>query len=152
MREWSTVVVLRLRPSPRVSAALAAIHAGAMACVMASALPWAAKAVLAPLVAAWAWRSVALHGTRRAAPSIATIAWDRQGRWRLLRRDGRVLDARLAGGGFCHPLLLVLPLHAGRRRRVWLLVTPDMTDADALRRLRVRLRCEPPPRNPDPVC
>lgn len=72
------------------------------------------------------------------------LVWDRSGQWRLVQRDGRMLDVRLEHGAYAHPKLLVLPFRTRSRQRVPVLVAPDMVDAEGLRRLRVRLRCGPP--------
>jgi hypothetical protein len=138
-----SAIFLRLGPSPRLAGALAGLHGGALACGLASDLPPAVKGALALLVICSAWRSVRVHGLRRVARSIVLLAFDRHGQWRLVRRDGRVLDASLAPGGFSHPLLVVLVfrVHGGGAAAVTIL--PDAAPRDALRRLRVRLRCEP---------
>lgn len=145
----TSTITLRLAPSPRLTAVLAGLHAGAVACALASDLPAAIEGAMVVLVAVSAWASVMLHGLRRAAGSIVLLVLDRHGRWRLVRRDGRVLDADLEPGGFSHPQLMALVFRTGKRRTVALAIVPDMADSDGLRRLRVRLRCERPG---EPVC
>ncbi len=86
-------------------------------------------------------RGIALHGSRRAARSIVLLVLDRRGQWRLVQRDGRMLDVRLQHGAYAHPKLLVLPFRTHSGQRVPVLVAPDMADAEGLRRLRMRLRC-----------
>ena len=63
--------------------------------------------------------------------------------WVGLLYDGTALDARLAHGTFAHPKLLVLVFRCHSGRRLCVLIAPDMIEADGLRRLRTRLRCEP---------
>jgi hypothetical protein len=91
-----------------------------------------------------ALRCIALHASGRMARAIVLLVWDRQGQWRLVQRDGRVLDACLEHGAYSHPALVVLPFRIQGRGRACVLVVPDRVDADRLRQLRVRLRCEPP--------
>lgn len=134
-------IFLRLVSSPRLTGILLAVHGGAAACAHASDLPTAVKLLLVGILAWGAWRSVGLHGRRRADGAIVLLVWDRLGRWRLVRRDGRMLDATLAGDGFSHPLFVVLLFRTGEGRSVPLFIVPDMVDDEDLRRLRVRLRC-----------
>lgn len=140
-------IFLRLGPSPRLAGVLAGLHGGALACAFSSDLPAAIKGALAILVIGSAWHSVLVHGLRRVARSIVLLALDRRGQWRLVRRDGRVLDARLAPGGFSHPLLVVLVFRVHGGGTAAFTILPDAAPHDALRRLRVRLRCEPPRRS-----
>ena len=135
-------IFLRLGPSRQLAFMLGALHLGAVPCVFATNLPVAIQGILAVGVLLAAARSIALHGSRRAARAIALLVWDRHGQWRLLQRDGRVLDVRLEHGACAHPKLLVLPFRSRSGQRVRVLVAPDMVDMDRLRRLRMRLRCE----------
>ena len=139
----TNAIFLRLGPSSRLVAVLAGLHAGALACAVVSDLPAAMKGALALLILVSAWRSVMIHGLRRAARSIVLLVWDRYGQWRLVRRDGRALEARLEHGGFSHPLLVVLVFRVDGGGSAVLTILPDAANNDGLRRLRVRLRCEP---------
>ena len=136
-------IFLRLGPSPRLVTVVVGLHTGALGCGFASDLPAAMKGAVALLILVSAWRSVMIHGLRRVARSIVLLVWDRYGQWRLVRRDGRSLDARLEHGGFSHPLLLVLVFRVDGGGSAVLTILPDAANNDGLRRLRVRLRCEP---------
>ena len=139
---------MRLGPSRQLASVLGALHLGAVPCAFATDLPLAIQGFLALGVLLATARSIALHGSRRAARAVVLLVWDRHGQWRLLQRDGRVLDVRLEYGACAHPKLLVLPFRSrSGRRRVRVLIAPDMVDAERLRCLRMRLRCEAP-RNP----
>ena len=138
----ASAIFLRLGPSSRLTLLLAGLHGGALGCGLASDLPAGVKIAMALLVVSSAWRSVVAHGLRRAARSIVVLVWDRHGHWRLVRRDGRSVDARLEHGGFTHPQLVVLVFRVHGRRSVALVIAPDAADGEGLRRLRVRLRCE----------
>lgn len=141
MSKAASPVFLRLAPSARLTGVLAVAHTGGAGCVLASDLPAVVRALLVAILAWSAWRSVGLHGWRWADGAIVLLVWDRLDRWRLVRRDGRVLDATLSRDGFCHPLLVVLSFLTREGDSVPLLIVPGMVDGEDLRRLRVRLRC-----------
>ncbi len=136
-------IFLRLGASRQLGFLLGALHLGAVLCGFVTDLPLAVQGLVALCVLRAALRGIALHGSRRAARSIVLLVWDRHGRWRLVQRDGRMLDVRLEQGAYAHPKLLVLPFRTPSGQRVPVLVAPDMADAEGLRRLRMRLRCEP---------
>lgn len=137
---------MRLGSSPRLVVVLGILHAGALPCVFANELPLPVQSLLALGVLLGGVRSIVLHGVRRAGRSVVLLVWDRHGRWRLLQRDGAVLDAQLEHGAYAHPRLTVLPFRCRDGRRPCVLLVADMVDADLFRQLRVRLRCEPPQR------
>ena len=134
---------MRLGASRQLAVVLGGLHLGAIACGFANDLPPTFQALVALCVLLAGMRCIALHGSRRAARAIVLLVWDRLGQWRLVQRDGRVPDVRLEPGGYLHPKLVVLPFRTRAGRRFRVLIVPDMVDADRLRRLRTRLRCEP---------
>ncbi len=140
----SSSIFLPLGASRQLGFLLGALHLGAVPCAFVTDLPLAIQGLVALCVLLAAVRGIALHGSRRAARSIVLLVWDRSGQWRLVQRDGRMLDVRLEHGAYAHPKLLVLPFRTRSGQRVPVLVAPDMVDAEGLRRLRVRLRCGPP--------
>ena len=133
---------MRLGPSRRLALLLGASHLGAIPCVFANDLPLFIQGFVALGVVLAGFRCIALHGTRRSLRAIVLLSWDQGGQWRMLQRDGRLLDARLAQGAYAHPQLLVLPFRCRSGRRLCVLIAPDMIEADGLRRLRVRLLCQ----------
>jgi toxin CptA len=143
-RESSSDLFLRLGASPQLTWVLGALHLGAIACGLANNLPLTAQGLLVVCVLLSAVHCIALHGTRRAPRAVVLLIWDGQGRWRLLQRDGTLLDVHLEHGAYVHPKLLILPFCGRLGRRRCVLVASDMVDADDLRRLRIRLRCEGP--------
>lgn len=138
----SSSLFMRLGPSRQLALLLGAAHLGAIPCVFASDLPLFIQGVVGLGIVLAGFRCIALHGTRRSLRAIVLLSWDRGGQWRMLQRDGRVLDARLAQGAYAHPRLLVLPFRCHSGRRLCVLIAPDTMEADGLRRLRVRLRCQ----------
>jgi hypothetical protein len=143
-RQPTSSLFIRLGPSRQLVIVLGALHAGAIPCAFANDLAPAVQGLLTVLVLLSGVRCIVLHGLRRAARSIVLVIWDRHGHWRLLQRDGTLLDVRLEYGAYAHPQLLVLPFRDASGRRACVLMVPDMVDGDCLRRLRTRLRCEFP--------
>ena len=143
MRQDSTSsLFIRLGASRQLTLVLGALYLGAIACGFANDLPVVIRGIVAACVLFAGVRCIAFHGSRRSARAIVLLVWDRRGRWRLLQRDGRVLDVRLEPGGYAHPKLVVLTFRTRPGRRLRVVMVPDMVDADHLRRLRMRLRCE----------
>lgn len=138
----SSTLHMPLAPSASVFALLAAAHLGGAACTLASDLPpWLTWPVAAALLLLGV-RGIAVHATGRAGCAIVHLTWDDDGRWRLARRDGGVLDAVLEHGSYSHPALVALVLRDSGGRAHRLLVVPDRTDLQDFRRLRVCLRCQ----------
>lgn len=132
---------VHLAPSRQLTLVLGGVHVGALACALANELPLAVRAAVAVCALLSARRCISLHATCGAARAIVLLAWDGQGRWRLVQRDGQVLDARLEHGGYSHPMLVALPFRTSGGRRVCVLIVADRIRSDTMRRLRVRLRC-----------
>lgn len=151
---YATPLRLELRPSRRVAAGMLAVHAGA------ALIPW--TQALHPLLALLASALVLLAAARAwrlhlGDGAVASVRWDADDRWHFRRRDGRRECGRLLPQGYLHPELAVLryaldAVDEEALPRRWsrlvrsphrvLVLTADSGDADALRRLRVRLRLE----------
>lgn len=142
-QEATSSLFLRFGASRQLVLVLGGLHLGAVPCGFANDLPWPIQVLLATFVLLRGWHIIALHGSCLAARSIVLLIWDRHGRWRLLQRDGRVIDVRLEHGAYLHPKLLILPFRSQSGRRLCVLIAPDMVAGVSLRRLRTRLRCEP---------
>ena len=134
---------LELGASRQLLIMLAVAHLGAVPCAFATDLPVAVQGLLAAGVSLGATCCIAEHALRRGPRAIVLIIWDRDGHWRLVQRDGLVLDGQLLHGACAHPRLLVLPFRTRCGRRRCVLIAADAAAADGLRRLRMRLRCEP---------
>jgi hypothetical protein len=139
----STSLTIRLSASRQLTLGLGGLHLGAIPCALANDLPAPVQGLVVLCVVLAALRHIELHGSGRAARSIVLLVWDGHGQWRLVQRNGQVLDACLDHGAYSHPLLVVLPFRTRGWRRSCVLIVPDKVDAECLRRLRVRLRCEP---------
>ena len=143
-RSPSASLSISLSPSRQLAVAVSVLHLGGFVCAFANDLPASVQGFVALGVVLSGLRCFALHGSRRAAHAIVLLVWDEWGQWRLLQRDGRVHDARLEHGAYSHPRLVVLPFRSRNAGRLRVLIVPDRVDAECLRRLRVRLRCELP--------
>ncbi|MCG3171409.1 MAG: hypothetical protein CALGDGBN_03021 [Pseudomonadales bacterium] len=126
---------IRLAPSRRITGAAGALHLLAVAAVSLAALP-------APL--AWALRALLLFGAlrgwrdyRRERCRSTWLIRARDGY--LLERDGVRQPAVLDGGSTLLGPVVVLRLHAGGRRHVFVLAR-DGLGVNDWRRLRVLLR------------
>lgn len=132
-------LVLQPRPSPRLAAWVLGSHLAALGTTLALPLDWPWRVGGALVLAAALGLTLWARVLGRAPWSIHTAVWGDAG-WLLLRNDGRTLTGRLAPSSFIGLHLLILNLHCGGLRRVTLVLSADVLDADLLRRLRVRLR------------
>jgi hypothetical protein len=136
MNGFQGLVIVDLTPSAWLPRALLTLHVSVMvALLLGYPTSWPRNLLLA---------AIALHGlwSARAARTldIARLELSARQTWRVVFCDGRGLDARLLRAPWVSPLLTALTLACadGVERQVVML--PDMVDADAFRRLRVRLR------------
>jgi membrane-bound toxin of toxin-antitoxin system len=127
---------MELKPSLLLAGSLAAVHLLAVAAAAAALGGWALLLVAAGVVLSGALTVTdALHGTARSVRALelhadGRCAWrDGAGRWR---------EGRLHGRRFIAPGLIVLGLEGSAGRR-WIVLLPDASDRDHLRRLRVWL-------------
>lgn len=134
---------LALAGSAWLAAAAAGAYALAVAAVLASGIPWPAKACAsAALVAFGAWW-IAARGLRLAPWSICRLVWYPEGDCVLVRRDGATAEGQVVAGDAFAGVLATVQVRIGRRRHT-LAVTRAATDAEGFRRLCVRLTVAPP--------
>ena len=117
------------RPSRRLAIAATGVAALALVAVAMSGLPLVLRVVLAVVVVTCA----CIELRRFLQPPYVRIARDATG-WRLVEPGGEVFAATLAGHVRRGPLL-VLDFRVIGRRRFHGVLTPDVLDADVLRRL-----------------
>ena len=133
-----TACSIALRPSWRLAALLAGIHAGALAAAVASVPGWAlvliAVGILVSAAASVADALLALPSSVRELE----LEEDGSGRWR--DRAGLEHPVRSARPSWVSPGLVVLGLQGARRRTRWLVLMGDSAAAEPLRRLRVWLK------------
>lgn len=133
-------VYLDLRPSVWLPRGIVAVHWVVLATVWLAYPPSGPRNLLLG--------AVTLHGlwlvTRllRLAPRrvVARLELSARHTWRVVFRDGRSVEARLRHAALVSPLVTTLSLQCADGARCDVLLLPDTADADALRRLRVRLR------------
>jgi toxin CptA len=132
---------IRLLPafSRRLAALVLLTHGAALAAALALPGPWRLAAIGVTLSLAYHWW---VHVARRAPWSVASATWDADGRWQVVQRRGREIEARLSPATFVSTWLVVLSLRSGALGRIPLPLFPDALDPEVLRRLRVRLRLE----------
>ena len=130
--------MLYLRPSLWLALLLGGLHAGALFCLwLVPLMPWA-KLLGSALLLTSAVHAVFHHALNRCARSVQALALDQAGRLEVVMGGNR-LAAALVPGAFVTPWLTVLQCRTAKGR-VSLLLTPDRVEAEAFRRLRVRLR------------
>ena len=131
-------ISLELIPSRIFLIGAALSHLLAAASLFAVDLPVGVMAALALLIAASLIFVYACYGHARSPWFIARATWSSDGQWTLRGADGREQSARLQGY-YLHPQLVILNFSLGRFRRRSLVLLPDASDPEAIRRLRVRL-------------
>lgn len=131
-------LTLDLRPSRRLLLILTAVHGLAGVALWLCALPLAVKIPLSLLLGGSLLSVYPRYAHRRSRFFIARIRQAADGQWFLGYGDGGERPARLAGG-YVHPQLLILNFATGRLARRAVVILPDAADAEAVRRLRVRL-------------
>jgi len=143
-------LLVRYRPSRRWAAVLAVAYTGAGACLLAAALPaWTLYPLAALLLISALRQSRELRrGFITANPPILML--DHADEWHLKPEVGAMLTLRLQPGSFVHPWLIVLRFCDDHGCGRVFLLDRDNTEADVLRRLRVRLRFKMPESKPRP--
>ena len=132
------------RPSRWLPRVLATVLLLALLAIALCGLSGLAKLGLALLTLALAGR-----GVRQASRSMAVAAgWAPDGGWSMHWADGSDSRARLESFRVLGAWIL-LRLRAADGRRVVLLLTPDNSDADLRRRLRMRLAVQAEPSDPE---
>ena len=139
MNRFELPLYITVRPSLWVAIGIYASHAGAVLVLILSGLPWTVNALITAgvLTSLIQTRSRYLSLTHPA--SVLEIILNHAGEWWLTTAGGQTVQVMLAPGAFVHPSLVVLAFKADQQGyRV--ILTPDVTDSDSFRRLRVRLK------------
>ncbi len=133
---YAAPLSIELRPSRALAAAGIALHLLALVAAAHTALPASLRIALYALVLGTAWYSASWWRL------YVRLEWLADGRWRLHTRHGRVLEAGLDGNSIVVPAgaWLVFRRSPGGEHCL-VVVARDACDAQALRRLRVRLAC-----------
>jgi len=150
-------LLIDLKPSVRLSGALAIIHILALVCVWASLCDWPRYLVMIGVVLSGFG---ALSESMRWRRAVAVSLELQDGRCSWKDRHGEWHEAQLGSGSFVSVPLIILDLREGTSRAKWIVLMCDSAGADELRRLRAWLRLSTrahpgkhqrsvPPRNPD---
>ena len=139
MNGFQGAVHLDLQPSVWLPRVIVAVHFLVLVTVWFAYPPSAPRNLLLS--------AVVLHGLGlvvrllRVSPrrTVARLELDARGSWRVVFRDGRSVDASLRRAALVSPLATTLSLLCADGARCEVLLLPDTVDADAFRRLRVRL-------------
>ena len=133
--------VIEIQPSRLLGLFLCATHLSALTAVIDCALQYPLCWILTvPLL--WNWiRARSLHAVLTDRNAIARVEWGADDAWTLIERRGRQISARPVERNFVAPWMTLLSFtcQTGCRRRHIILLA-DNSDADQVRRLRVRLR------------
>ena len=134
--------IVEIRPSRWLGLFLCATHLSAMIVVFASALRYPfCLVLLLPLVWSWA-RGWSVHVTLSHRTALEQVEWDANGAWNLSQRRGGQISAKLIERSFVSPWMTLLSFSCQHAFRRHVILLADNSDADQVRRLRVRLRLE----------
>ncbi len=140
---YATPLRLELKPSRTLFWLLTFSHLGAAGLLWTTNLPvWATACLGVSVLVSYLWL-VARHALLCHPAAAVCLLWPSGIQWQVRSRNGEEASALLSPESFVRPWLTVLllrPETGGGARNVVLL--PDMLDAEAFRRLRVRLRLE----------
>jgi membrane-bound toxin of toxin-antitoxin system len=129
---------LDLKPSPLLAGALVAIHVLALAAAGAALGGWALLLVATGIALSCA--ATVAQALQRAGGATRALELHADGRGAWCDRGGRWHVATLLRQRFVMPGLVILALEGGTQRRKWIVLAPDASDGDSLRRLRAWLR------------
>lgn len=132
-------VLLRVRSSPRLSAVIIFLHAGAAVAPFWAQVPAWALAALLGVIAASLIHVFYFYILQYHPHAPVQLVLTTREEWWLTCTGRQSFRVRLLPAALVHPLLTVLVFRDGRRRYP-VILTPDVVDADQFRRLRVRLR------------
>ena len=136
MNGFQGPVIVTLKPSLWLPRAVVALHGSAL-CMLLLAYPpsWPRLVLLVAIAVSALWSLRAAH-----TADIARLELSPRDTWHIVFCDGRRLDARLLRAPWVSPLFTTLSLACADGVERQILLLPDMVEADAFRRLRVRLR------------
>jgi toxin CptA len=130
-----------LRPSRQLALALIAAHAGAAVTTLPLDVPAAAKIGLVLLIAASLGRALYRHAWLKSRGSVTAIELRDHDRATVETRCGDRLEVRVLGTTYVSAMLCVMNMRAARRPfACHAVIVRDNVDAEAFRKLRVRLR------------
>jgi len=132
-------VSLKLVPSRLLVAGVVLSHLLAAVSLVFVDLPLWSRLTLGLLMAASLAFNYGRYGNSQSPWFIEQVTCSVVGQWRLHRANGLQQEAHLQGH-YLHPQLVILNFALGRFRRRSVVVLPDSSDPEEIRRLRVRLQ------------
>lgn len=132
-------ITVRLHTSRALALALLLMAAGALAAIGLAQVALWIKLLLAAAVLADLRHRLRLHAGQRGS-AICELTLKPDGQWRLRTANGEELSAALLPGCLVLAQLTVLAFRREDGKRASAVLLPSNTEADAFRRLRVRLR------------
>lgn len=131
------LILLLPQDSPALRLSLLLGHALLLAALWLAALPWVAQAAISLVLCV----SCALAWTRK--PAVHAVQWGVDGRWQLQLLGSGWLDAHFnLSASRAWPWWVHLAFRLEDGRRIGVTLFPDAVEAEALRRLRARLKVE----------
>ncbi|MES9900107.1 MAG: protein YgfX [Sedimenticola sp.] len=132
---------VQISPSPNLARYIHTLHGAVFLFCLFLALPIGLIAVsLLVVITSWivtTRRHIMSVGEKR----ITTVEWHCEGGWSLLESGGnQAQPVELLAGSFVSTWMIILGFRMGSFRRRHIILLADNTDADELRRLRIRLR------------
>jgi hypothetical protein len=132
-------IVITVRPSKWLNLWLYITHIFAIPVVFMADLVVPVQVLLIVTICLSLFFSIGKYIYFREANSIVRIILNGADEWWLTTVRGDTISATLLPAALVHPLLVILPFQT-RDGTYTVILTPDVTDPDMLRRLRVRLR------------
>ena len=136
---YAAPLTLEIAASVPLAIALACAHGGTLVVLAMLPLPEWIIAVLTVLVVVHAVYSIRRHALLRDAKSVVRVMWNAENDWILTRRNGTAFSVKLLPGSYLHPTLTILNFKVSPWRRVSVVILPRRVDAEAFRKLRVRM-------------
>jgi len=130
---------VKTRLSPWLFAIIYGAHAISLGVLPGLSFSWIIRSVLSGCVIYSLYRFDARYRRRNDPGYPEEIQLNRYDEWSMKLPDGEFRPAVLLPRSFVHPRLVVLRFQVGRKH-IPVLLTPDVSDPEQLRRLRVRIK------------
>jgi len=142
--QFALPIHIFIRPSPWLAGGISAIHIGAIFALCVSDLHWLIKSLVTLIIITSLARELQIYVLQKHPAAPVQLLMTAENGWWLTVGSGQTVSVQLMPGAFVHPLFTVLSFQ-GVKQRFTVYLTPDVVDADAFRRLRVRLRLQHEP-------
>lgn len=130
--------------SPVLAFVCACAYTAAIAAILLSGLPLAARIGLAFCLAVFAVWWIATRALCLGSGAVRRFVWQPEGECEWQDRRERYRSGEVAPGVLVTPALVILCLHSGRLRTRTLCIAREAVDDEDFRRLRMRLTVSPP--------